>query len=122
MTPTFEPADVLYQEWFASGCSHKNIFTRLGGARNCLRLVVTQDFLFVTSWFPFSIFTSIYDLEHQIPLDSKLTIRESWWFVTSSYVVSYQDSQGKDHKLTLFPWKAKAFAKSLAAHIETASA
>ncbi len=122
MTLTFDEADVIYQEWFASGYSHKNVFTRLGGARNCLRLVVTRQFLFVTSWFPFSIFTPIYDLEHQIPLDSNLSIRESWWFITSSYVVSYRDSRGMDHKLQLLPWKAKAFTESLAAHMETASA
>ena len=39
--PRFDAADVVFQEWFASGCSQKNIITKLGGARNCLRLVVT---------------------------------------------------------------------------------
>jgi hypothetical protein len=55
MKPRFEPSDIVFQERFASGCSQKNILTKLGGARNCLRLVVTRSFLWVNlmvSFFP----------------------------------------------------------------------
>src|SRR6185369_12562643 len=75
--PRFEPSDVVFQERFASGCSQKNVLTKLGGARNCLRLVVTRRFLWVTSWFPFSLIAPFYDLEHVIPLDSILSLRRS---------------------------------------------
>src|SRR5438874_12185634 len=68
--PRFDAADVVFQEWFASGCSQKNIITKLGGARNCLRLVVTRSFLWVTSWFPFSLIATFYDMEHVVPLDA----------------------------------------------------
>jgi hypothetical protein len=70
MRPSFTQADVVFQEWFASGCSQKNIITKIGGARNCLRLVVTGSFLWVTSWFPFSLIAPLYDMEHVIPLRS----------------------------------------------------
>ncbi len=64
----FRKEEIVYQEFFASGASRKNILTKLGGARNCLRLLVTRDFLWVTSWFPFSIIAPVYDLEHIVPL------------------------------------------------------
>lgn len=66
--PMFRKEEIVYQEFFASGASRKNILTKLGGARNCLRLLVTRDFLWVTSWFPFSIIAPVYDLEHIVPL------------------------------------------------------
>jgi hypothetical protein len=67
--PRIQKADILYQEWFASGNSTKNILTQLGRVKNCVRIVITEDLLWVTSWFPFSIFAPAYDMEHVIPLD-----------------------------------------------------
>jgi hypothetical protein len=67
--PLIQKSDIVFQEWFASGCSMRNILTRLGGARGVLRLVVTKDLLWVTSWFPFSLITPFYDMEHVISLD-----------------------------------------------------
>ena len=77
VTPTVAPSDIIYQEWYASGHSRKNILTRIGGARNCLRLVVTKDLLWITSWFPFSLITAFYDLEHVIPRDQIMSVRRS---------------------------------------------
>src|SRR5689334_22155040 len=59
--PKLAKEDIVFQEFFASGASQKNILTKLGGGRNCLRLVVTRDLLWVTSWFPFSLIAPIYD-------------------------------------------------------------
>ena len=74
--PAFSDADILYQEWTASGNSQANLSTRLGGARNGLRLVVTSDYLIITSWFPFSLFTAFYDLEHVIPMAALSPVSE----------------------------------------------
>jgi hypothetical protein len=111
--PHFRPADVIFQDWFASGCSQKNIFTKLGGARNCLRLVVTRRFLWVTSWFPFSLVAVWYDLEHLIPLESILSISYSSFWGRRTILLTYQDALGDQHTLRLLPKKTEEFIRSL---------
>ncbi len=119
MTHVFENAEIVFQESFASGHSHKNIFCMIGGARNCLRLVVTQDFLCVTSWFPVSLITPFYDLEHLIPLDAITSIRRSGIFFQNAFRITYQDANGKEHTLTLYSWHPNDFERSLRAKRET---
>jgi hypothetical protein len=118
MRPRFEPAEILYQERYASGCSQKNILTKFGGARNCLRLVVTRSFLIVTSWFPFSLITPFYDLEHVIPLDSIASVRRSSFIGFSSFLLSYRDTKGEDHTLRLRPKNPDDFIRSLGVKID----
>lgn len=65
--PNVNDADVAFAERFASGSSHKSFITRLGGASNCLTVIVTKSHLAITTFFPFSIFAGTYDLEHVIP-------------------------------------------------------
>ncbi len=113
MAPSIKPADIIYQVWFASGHSRKNILTRLGGARNCLRIVVTKDLLWVTSWFPFSMITVFYDLEHVVRRDQILSVSRSWGFLMSSVVLIFRDSNGSQHSLRLYPWQQAAFLRSL---------
>jgi hypothetical protein len=116
--PHFEQADVVFQEWFASGCSQKNILTKLGGARNCLRLVVTKRFLWVTSWFPFSLIAPFYDMEHLIPLDTIVSVRRSSFLGRRTFLLTYRDSKGDEHTLRLLPPKPDDFIGSLGAKIE----
>ncbi|QNN22097.1 hypothetical protein HED60_07365 [Planctomycetales bacterium ZRK34] len=68
--PKREMVNIRYQERWASGNSHKTFFTRLGGANNCLNLVVTDDELWVRLTFPFNVFAMPLDLTHRIPLES----------------------------------------------------
>ncbi len=65
-----KPTDpgVVYSERFSSGSSHKSWRTRLGGANNCLTVVVTETHLAITTFFPFTAFLDMCDLEHLIPL------------------------------------------------------
>jgi hypothetical protein len=116
--PRFDKSDVVYQERYASGCSQKNILTKFGGARNCLRLVVTRSFLIVTSWFPFSLISPFYDLEHVIPLDSIASVRRSSFIGFSSFLLSYRDTKGEDHTLRLRPKNPDDFIRSLGVKIE----
>jgi len=116
--PRFEAADVVFQEWFASGCSQKNIITKLGGARNCLRLVVTRSFLWVTSWFPFSLIAPFYDMEHVIPLHAIVSVRRSRFFGRSTFLLAYRDLKGGGHTLRLLPKKPDDFIVSLGVKIE----
>jgi len=68
--PRLEEVELLFQEKSASGNSHKSFITRLGGAHNCLRIVVTREEVWVTTYFPFTAFVGFYDLEHRIRRDA----------------------------------------------------
>jgi hypothetical protein len=113
MAPPIKPSDILYQEWFASGHSRKNLLTRLGGARCCLRLIVTRDVLRVTSWFPFSLFTPFYDLEHIIPRDRITAVCRSPGFILFSVLVTFRNAAGGERTLSLYPWRPAEFLRSL---------
>lgn len=121
MVLSIKPADIIYEEWYASGHSKKNLLTRLGGARNCLRLVVTKDLLWVTSWFPFSLFTSFYDLEHVIPRTQIVSVRCSRALLLPSVLVTFRDVNGDEKILSLWPWKRTAFLNSLSTDLTTLS-
>ena len=107
----------MFQEKFASGCSQKNIMTKLGGARHCLRIVVTRSVLWVTSWFPFSIFTRFYDLEHVIPLDAIVSVRRSTVLGRATLLLTFRDAEGKERILRLRPRHPEAFIQSLGVKI-----
>jgi len=92
--PHIQKSDVLFQEWFASGCSMRNILTRFAGGHNCVRLVITNEFLWVTSWFPFSLLSAFYDMEHVVLLKEITSIEtRRAWFSTAIYV-TYADGRG----------------------------
>lgn len=95
--PGVNDNDVVFAERFASGASHKSWMTRMGGAANCLTVIVTESHLVTTTFFPFTAFAGFYDLEHLIPIlditglssDSKIT------------EVEFKRTDGTDGKLTL---------------------
>ena len=111
--PLIQKSDIVFQEWFASGCSTKNVFTRFGGAHNCLRLVVTKELLWVTGWFPFSLLTGFYDLEHLIPLKRIVSLEANQGWLSNVVVVSYLDGAGSTHSLRLIPKNAAGFVTAL---------
>lgn len=111
--PSISKEEILYQEFFASGASQKNILTRLGGANNCLRLLVTRDLLWVTSWFPFSVFAATYDLVHVIPLRSISSIGSSRHFFSNSLLLSFTDEFGQGHSLQLIPKNPDRFLAAI---------
>ena len=111
--PRFHKNEILYQEWFASGSSLKNILTKLGGARGCLRLVVTKDWLWVTSWFPFSLIGPFYDLEHVISLNRITNIEPKQSFGRSVVRLTYADTNGESHSLRLIPKDGQSFLRAI---------
>ena len=111
--PQIAKADIVYQENFASGASQKNLLTKLGGARNCLRLVVTDDLLWVTSWPPFSLLTAFYDLEHVIPLKNISSVESDRHFSRDTLLLSYRDGMGNNHILRLIPKDLQRFLSAI---------
>lgn len=120
--PTFTKQDIVYQEFFASGASQKNFLTKLGGAQNCLRLVVTREWLWVTSWFPFSLIAPIYDLAHVIPLTAITSVTPSRAFFAETLLLTYADSSGQSHSLKLIPKNRDRFLAAITARPPSAGA
>jgi hypothetical protein len=111
--PRIAKEDIVYQEFFASGASQKNVLTKLGGGRNCVRLVVTRDLLWVTSWFPFSLIAPIYDGVHVIPLPSISSVQPSRFAGSDSILLSYTDESGRSHTLRLIPKHQERFLAAI---------
>jgi hypothetical protein len=111
--PRIEPSEVVYQEWFASGWSEANLLTKFAGAHGCLRLVVTREMLWITSWFPISGLVSLYDLEHVIPLQSITGVKLSHRLWANRYLLSYADASGVEHTVGLVPKHPDRFLQAL---------
>ncbi len=111
--PKVERQAIIYEEWFASGCSMRNILTRLGGGHGCIRLVITGELLWVTSWFPFSLIAPFYDMEHVIPLNriTDIETRERW--ISTEVTLTYIDVKETSHRLKLVPKNLSVFLEAL---------
>jgi hypothetical protein len=101
--PTLGKMDIVYEEWFASGHSEANILTIMGGGRNCVRLIVTSEYLIVTSWLPFALFSGFYDMEHVVPLKAISTLVPKRLLGVEYLLLTYQDSQNRVHRIGLTP-------------------
>src|SRR5215207_1019459 len=62
---------LTFSEKWASGFSHQNRLTKLGGASNCLVIELSKQALVIRPMFPFKLafMPEVYDLEHYIPKD-----------------------------------------------------
>ncbi len=107
-------ANVLYQDSRSSGRSLKNLKTRCGGAHNCLKIVVTDDRLYITAPGILAALSNAYDLEHSIPKSAveAMEVREHWLSRTS-YRITYSDTAGGSHTLELVPRRKSAFDAAL---------
>lgn len=111
--PRFAPSEVIFQEWFASGCSQKNFLTKIGGGRNCVRLVVTPNFLWVTTWFPFSLIAPLYDMEHLVSLSAITSVKEEKYWGMPTFLVTFTIEGGQSRTLRLMPKNPEGLAQSL---------
>ncbi len=69
--PKIDTQDIVYEERWQSGRSFRSIFTRFGGARNCLNIIFLKDSIVIKPHFPFDLFwPNILGLEHTIPYHS----------------------------------------------------
>ena len=111
--PKLAKEEILYQERSASGASQRNILTKLGGANNCLRLVVTKEILWITTWLPLVPLTAFYDLEHFIPLRNITSIESKKVFWKPALLLTFLDLYGVKHAVLLAPKKREAFLQAL---------
>jgi len=109
--PQLSPNDIRFQEVKASGCSHKTLFTRLGGASRCLQVTVTDTEVWIRLQSPFNIMASQTDLEHRISRASILSVEPSESGRT--VLLHYRDPQGHTHLLSLIVRKPDEFLRIL---------
>jgi hypothetical protein len=100
--PKIDNKDLLFKERTASGFSHLNFATRLGGASRVLKVQITSQKIVFSSWFPFSLIASVYDGIHVIPI-SQISEIQRPRFPTNSFSIAFKDQEGDNRKFTVRP-------------------
>ncbi len=116
-----DKSNVLYLEKTASGYSHLNLLTKLGGSRNCLKVQLTKDYLLICSWFPFSLIAPLFDGVHIIPVGSIVSLTHRKGFLTGNeYRLSFKmDSSDQLSTFSIYPKKAERFEAVFARYMVT---
>jgi len=110
--PRLNSLNVLFHESRASGNSDRNFFTRLGGARRCLRVTVTDQEILVRSPFPFSLIVES-DLEHRIARGSITAVQRVKGKFSEWVQVDFLLPCGKTRRLSLRLKNPEAFLAAL---------
>lgn len=106
------PSQIVFRDKSASGHSLDTWGDRLGGARNCLDVIVTPDELITRISFPFCLLFSGSDsnLLNRIKLSN---INEINNMKGKKIIIKYHDANDKFHSLKLLVKKKNEFLKSL---------
>lgn len=111
--PYVPQEQIRFEERAASGCSYKTILTRLGGARHCLHVTVTDAEVWIRPFFPFIILAQSFDLEHRIPRTFITSIRPTQSVLIQSLLLEYRDARGNNHRLSLALRNPDGFLRAL---------
>jgi hypothetical protein len=114
--PKLSADEILFQETTASGNSYKTWHTRLGGANNCLKLVITKDELWITTWFPFTLVADMYDLEHRIPRNKIQSIKKTKVLGRDRLIIDFITSTGTPRKIGITPKALDRFLTTIDPH------
>jgi hypothetical protein len=111
---SLQNASALYSDNFCSGHSLKSFRTKFAGARNSLKVVVTQDVLYVTSSIQFLVyFTEKFDLEHTIPKKSIQEFAKLKRLLQTGFRVAYLDKGGEVRRIELWPRRPGEFEQAM---------
>lgn len=94
--PGIKREDIIYEERFRSGYRTANLWTRLGGARNCLKLIFLKDRLIVRAHFPFSIIARLYGLDLEIPYEQITSVSIRRIFFQKCISLEFKSLHGND--------------------------
>jgi len=90
----------------------KNIFTRFGGANNCLRLIVTTDELRMS--FPFALLAEPLDLEHRVRKQDIISLKEEYsWLLGARLTIDYRREDGLVSRIEIRPRRIGQFKSAL---------
>jgi hypothetical protein len=106
-----KPKNSLFYEGWASGHSNSNIFTKLGGAHNCLLVAVTPDSLIIQPRFPFNLMflPEIYGLEYRIPGLNIRTVEKKGRMFGKGVEIQFIDIDGGEKSVRLYLKKTDEF-------------
>lgn len=113
--PSIETVNVAFRERFASGVSHLSWLTRFGRATNCLTVILTDSELWVTTFFPFTAFAGLFDLEHRIPTKVLVDVTQKGKSVT----IEFDTPDGDRRRIVLRLRRAHKFIAALPPHVVT---
>ena len=111
--PEVPPEQIRFKESIASGRSHKNWRTRWSGAANCLKIIVTDEELWVVPFFPFSALAEYSDLEHRVRKEDITQVTERRLFIVRSFLIDFLDQDGQGHRVELLPKRWRKFKAAL---------
>ena len=106
--------NAIYIERFASGCSHKAWYTKLGGASRCLVVAIANGRLIVRPMFPFNLMflPEIYGLEYEIPIEHVSRIEETAGLRRGT-LIEFRDGNGQLQQMTLLLKRPDEFARHI---------
>jgi hypothetical protein len=97
------PPDAVFSESWTSGRSERNFLTSLGGARNCLRVVLTPERLAIDAEFPFNLVPVelLYDNVQDIPVSAIGRVSERDGLLGRTVVVDFDRLDGRPSRYSL---------------------
>ncbi len=97
------PPSALFSERYCSGRSFSTVWARVGGARNCLLVSLTETTLAVAPQFPFNLIflPEIYGLEHSIDISAIRDVTEKKGIFGSSVTVAFTGLREQRFELRL---------------------
>jgi hypothetical protein len=112
--PSAAPNSRFVERW-ASGNCLDTLWSRLGGARNCLLVVLTDTELYVTPQFPFNLMflPEIYGLEDHISYDRIRSCASIDRWYGKSVRLKFTRSNGSDSTFSLILRKRQEFLSTL---------
>lgn len=96
--PDEETVKILHKECFASGKKTSG----LGHSNNCLKIVVTTNEVWITSWFPFNLFIGLLGLEHRIPQETIICITTPKSIRGNLFRIEFKDPNGVIKSLDIY--------------------
>jgi len=92
--PPLDRVRVLHKENFASGTGVPVFFGMGGNCSNCLVLIVTEDELWTTAWFPFTTMIELCGLEHRIRKEDIVRVRKHKGLFFHGIQVAFKTRRG----------------------------
>lgn len=114
---TTHPDHVLHTERRASGYSHRNLITQLGGIARGVELTVTADKLLVDVAYPFALVAEQVDLCHRIALDSIERVAARRVEHGLECIITFRNGRGLRQQLSVFPESPDRFLNALHAPV-----
>ena len=108
---TSKPKNSLFYEGSASGHSNRNIFTKLGGAHNCLLVAIAPDCLVIQPQFPFNLMflPEILGLEYRILGLNLRTVEKKGRIFGKGVEIQFIVLDGSEQSVRLYLKKTNEF-------------